>query len=86
MGTDNATLYQRLFAMPYQNPPWSTEYPRLANLLDDHPAWPLGNNMTANVAVNTTGPSAWQQKAGWKINTQGWISLDPQFGAGNWTV
>ncbi len=46
---DNGTLPVRLKKMPYKQPPWSTRYPRLVNILDDDPAAPKGNVIVRNV-------------------------------------
>lgn len=44
------TMTERLKAMPYQAPPWSTRYPRLVGILDDEPAAPKGNLVARNVS------------------------------------
>ncbi len=45
------TMTQRLNAMPYKQPPWSTRYPQLVNILDDEPAAPKGNVIARNTCV-----------------------------------
>ena len=35
----------------YKNPPWSVKYPRLANIMNDHPREPLHNPMRLNVFI-----------------------------------
>jgi len=45
------TMTQRLNAMPYKQPPWSTRYPRLVNILDDDPAAPKGNVIARNLCI-----------------------------------
>ncbi len=45
------TLQDRLEAMPYKQPPWSTRYPELLTLLDDEPAVPKGNAVVRNICV-----------------------------------
>lgn len=37
---NNATLFQRLLSVPYTTPPWSTEYPSLATILQNNPNAP----------------------------------------------
>ncbi len=44
------TMTERLKAMPYLAPPWSTRYPRLVSILDDEPAAPKGNLVARNVS------------------------------------
>lgn len=46
-GTD-PILFDRLKAMPYQQPPWSERYPELVNILNDEPAVPKGNVVVGN--------------------------------------
>ena len=45
------TMKERLDAMPYKQPPWSTRYPELVNLWEDEPAAPKGNKVVRNVSV-----------------------------------
>jgi hypothetical protein len=44
------TMKQRLEAMPYKQPPWSTQYPELLNIWEDEPAAPKGNCIMHNVS------------------------------------
>jgi hypothetical protein len=44
-------LQQRLRAVPYNRPPYSTRYPKLPGILDDDPAVPKGNVIVRNVCV-----------------------------------
>ena len=46
----NGTLPQRLEAMPYRKPPWSTRYPKLVTILDDDPGHPKGNVVRRNIS------------------------------------
>jgi len=47
-GRDN-TLVERLNAVPYKEPPWSTRYPELLKLYDDEPAVAKGNRIVRNI-------------------------------------
>ncbi len=49
-GTTN-TLTERLNAMPYKEPPWSTRYPELLTLYDDEPAVAKYNVIARNICV-----------------------------------
>lgn len=49
-GSDN-TLVQRLNAMPFKDPPWSTKYPELLTLYQDEPARAKGNKVVRNICV-----------------------------------
>lgn len=40
--------------VPYQQPPWSTRYPRLANILEDEPGEPKYNEVAYNVRFGGT--------------------------------
>ena len=35
-------IMRKLLAMPYRIPPWSNRYPRLVNILEEKPGYPLG--------------------------------------------
>jgi hypothetical protein len=50
---NNATLYERLAAVPYKLPPWSTQYPSLASILNDPdgPHAPKGNTFKNNIGI-----------------------------------
>jgi parallel beta-helix repeat protein len=49
-GTDTA-LTDRLKAVNYRNPPYSTRYPELLRLYDKNPALPEGNSFVGNISV-----------------------------------
>jgi hypothetical protein len=53
------TMMERLQAMPYRQPPWSTRYPKLVGILDDEPAAPKGNVIARNICWG--GPSTLRQ-------------------------
>lgn len=46
------TLFERLEAVHYNKPPYSTAYPDLARILDDDPQLPKRNVVTKNLIVN----------------------------------
>ncbi|MCE5326533.1 MAG: right-handed parallel beta-helix repeat-containing protein [Planctomycetaceae bacterium] len=46
-------MTQRLGAMPYQTPPWSTKYPQLLKLAADEPGAPKGNVLRHNVIAHS---------------------------------
>jgi len=46
------TLKERLNAMNYLQPPYSTRYPQLINILNDDPAVPKGNAIIRNIFTN----------------------------------
>ncbi|NLX14114.1 MAG: right-handed parallel beta-helix repeat-containing protein [Phycisphaerales bacterium] len=50
-GTNN-TLVERLEAVPYKEPPWSTRYPELLTLYEDEPALAKYNQVVRNIAVD----------------------------------
>jgi hypothetical protein len=47
-------MHQRLAAMPYQQPPWSTRYPELARILEENPPAPRGNRVVRNISLGGT--------------------------------
>jgi hypothetical protein len=44
-------LKQSLEQMPYQQPPWSTRYPQLVNILKEDPMAPRGDVIARNICV-----------------------------------
>ena len=46
-------MFQKLNAVPYRKPPWSTRYPKLARILEDTPQAPLGNVIARNVSYRS---------------------------------
>lgn len=57
----------------YMNPPYSTTYPTLLNLLVYYPEYPIGTNYNLNVGLNT--PSSWQSSS----MKQASVVTDPTF-------
>ena len=43
--------YKRLLTIPYKTPPWSHKYPKLANILNEKPGYPLGNVVEKNIFI-----------------------------------
>ncbi len=48
-----AGMYKKLTSVPYDKPPWSTRYPKLAQILDEQPRAPLGNTLERNLSVRS---------------------------------
>jgi hypothetical protein len=46
-------MYDKLKAVPYDRPPWSTRYPKLARILEEIPQAPLGNVLARNVSYGS---------------------------------
>jgi len=44
-------LLKKLQAMNWQNPPWSTAYPQLVNVMDEDPKLPVGSEFSNNVSI-----------------------------------
>ena len=72
--------------MPFDRPPWSTRYPRLAQLPHNQPALPKGNEVACNVAVDMTGMPATCFGTGLPhnspnacINKDGYLTLQVEF-------
>lgn len=47
------TMRERLEAMPYQEEPWRSRYPRLVDILEDDPMTPKGNVLRRNLLVRS---------------------------------
>ncbi|MBT3377531.1 MAG: hypothetical protein HN742_12380 [Lentisphaerae bacterium] len=75
-------LLKRLRRMPWQTPPWSTRYPKLAELFTRDPiAAPWFNAMTRNVIVGGERgiDVSSAMKKGWSTVAQNWRVEDPGF-------
>jgi len=46
-------MYGKLTSVPYDEPPWSVRYPKLARILAEQPRAPLGNTLERNVSVRS---------------------------------
>jgi hypothetical protein len=47
----NNSMYVALRALPYKQPPWSTRYPELVNVLEDEPGLAKYNTISRNICV-----------------------------------
>ncbi|NQT84885.1 right-handed parallel beta-helix repeat-containing protein [bacterium] len=47
-------MYEPLKRFRIKEPPWSTRYPKLARILDEHPQAPLGNVVVKNVSYRSS--------------------------------
>lgn len=52
-------LRQGLQAVPYNQPPYSSRYPHLANVLEDEPAKAKYNRIMGNVVIGRGKPIDW---------------------------
>ena len=50
----NQIMKERLMAMPYQDQPWTEQYPELVDIWKDEPAAPKGNLVANNIAQKGT--------------------------------
>jgi parallel beta-helix repeat protein len=48
----NSQLWTNLYAMPYQSPPWSVQYPALVSIATNNPGAALGNIIRNNISYN----------------------------------
>jgi hypothetical protein len=48
----NSKLWMSLYAMPYQSPPWSVQYPALVSVATNNPAAALGNVIQNNISYS----------------------------------
>lgn len=62
-GQDSWALEKKCKELDYQNPPWSTRYPRLARIMDEEPLLPLGNRLEDNVVVDCEQWINWVDEA-----------------------
>ena len=52
---DGWDLEAKLKAVNYQQPPWSKRYPKLTNIMQDRPEWPLHNEACRNAVIGGAG-------------------------------
>lgn len=80
-------LMDGLKEVPYNQPPYSTRYPHLANILEDEPALAKYNILTRNVIIGNGKPIDWldglsEKSVTWTGNTvvkqASEVSLDPK--------
>ncbi len=78
-GKDN-TLFDRYKAMNASQPPYSTHYPKLKNLLNDEPAIPKGNAIARNISFGGRWID-WQDGMSDKIVSMkdNMVDVDPGF-------
>lgn len=69
---EDMTLYDRLKAMPYKEPPWSDRYPQLVNILDDEPGVPKGNRIARNIFWRGIPVQL-------RDNTAKWVAMEDNF-------
>lgn len=60
-----STMRSGLKEVPYQQEPWRSRYPTLANILEDSPGLPKGNEVRRNVMVRCGGMSLAQEAKEW---------------------
>jgi hypothetical protein len=68
-------LRKKLEKWPYKQPPWSTKYPELVDILDDEPMTPKGNIVRRNICIRGRW-SSFEGKAKPYITVEDNIILD----------
>jgi hypothetical protein len=68
----NGIFQTELRAVPYNQPPYSTQYPALSTILQNHLGAPVGNVFTRNIVINGTPTSI-------DAGAQPYIGLGPVF-------
>ncbi len=69
---EDPTLYDRLKAVPYKEPPWSDRYPTLPNILNDEPAIPKGNRLARNILWRSAPILL-------RDNTEKWVTVEDNY-------
>lgn len=73
-------MYEKLEQVNYDQPPYSTRYPKLATILQEAPAEPRGNALINNLAVRTPMLKMPESHQHLLINTGNWSTdSDPGF-------
>ena len=76
-----SSMYEKLSPLNYKKPPWSTRYPKLARILDEHPRAPLGNTLRRNVSVrsNWRDPEKWCREHSPKQIAQKYMQIEKNY-------
>ncbi|MCD6350943.1 MAG: right-handed parallel beta-helix repeat-containing protein [Armatimonadetes bacterium] len=72
-------MKQRLDAVPYKKPPWSTRYPRLVNIWEDEPAVPKGNVVARNICWGGRWDEVYGQARPYVKFVDNLVDVDPHF-------
>ncbi|HUD46779.1 MAG TPA: right-handed parallel beta-helix repeat-containing protein, partial [Candidatus Baltobacteraceae bacterium] len=76
----NSIMWTELYAMPYQTPPWSVEYPALVPLPTNNPGAAVGNIIQNNISYSNALWISWQDNAQTNVMvTNNFTSGDPLF-------
>jgi hypothetical protein len=73
----NSSFWTKLYAMPFQTPPWSIAYPPLVILPTNNPGAALGNIIQNNISYSN---AAWID---WEDNAQANVTVTNNFASGN---
>jgi hypothetical protein len=77
---NNSVMWAELYAMPYQTPPWSLEYPALVSIATNNPGAALGNIIQDNISCNNAVWINWLNGAQNNVTeTNNFTSGDPLF-------
>ena len=76
----NSVLWTALYAMPYQLPPWSTQYPALVSIATNNPGAALGNIVRNNISYSNAMWVYWEDGAQTNVTVANNLTAgDPQF-------
>jgi hypothetical protein len=75
-------MYGRLESVPYNQPPYSTQYPKLANILDDEPLSPKRNLVARNIHVGARWLDMRPVSKNREFDTA-WVTFDSNFTEGD---
>jgi len=72
-------MYDKLERVNHDEPPYGTRYPKLADILDNDPAVPLGNRIIRNVSVGGEWLNLQGMKREWVDFDDNLVDIDPHF-------
>lgn len=75
----NGTLRTRLRSVPYNQPPYSTKYPSLPNILNDDPGTPKRNRIVRNISVGGRWEDVHQGTRQFQTIEDNLVDQDPKF-------
>lgn len=70
---------ERLLAVPYKSPAWSSRYPKLVTILEDSPALPKGNSVLRNICWKGKWDAIEQAARDWVRFEGNLVGIYPRF-------
>ncbi len=72
-------MYEKLDRVNHDEYPYSVRYPKLATILENDPAYPLGNKVIRNISVDGEWLNLQNVERDWVEIKDNWVDKDPGF-------